>query len=388
VFLPVRLLLQEAKGKNGKLVDMMSLLDKMIRFHKTRRVLSHVVFWVGIFLLSTASDSYQYHESWLSANRLIFYGLALLTQMLMAYFLAYFILPSFFYTKQYVKVFIYLLTGIYMLCVLSRAINIYVYEPMAGIAPKSFETPAEILTNLPKLLYVYFFRNFSIAIVFLFVKLLIDQYTTQQKTLLLEKEKSDAELRLLKTQLNPHFLFNTLNNIYSLSIVSSPATSASIARLADILDHILYRCNGVLVPLHTEVKLLNNYIELEKLRYDKRLSVNFKTAVSHDIDIAPLILLSLVENAFKHGAWDEMGSPVIDIELWVSDTLFTFIVMNSISSDHDSMRGGAEKGIGLYNLRQQLQLIYGDAYRMEVRQTVSSFTVILTIDLESGKQSV
>jgi len=130
---------------------------------------------------------------------------------------------------------------------------------------------------------------------------------TKQKTLQIDKEKIETELNLLKAQLNPHFLFNTLNNIYVLALENSSKTAYSIEKLSEILDYILYRCTDKYSSLKAEVKMLENYIELEKLRYDDRLRVTLKKQIEKDIAIAPLILLSFVENAFKHGAGEDSG---------------------------------------------------------------------------------
>jgi LytS/YehU family sensor histidine kinase len=222
------------------------------------------------------------------------------------------------------------------------------------------------------------------ASIFVFFKILKDQLIIEKRALQLEKEKAETELKLLKSQLNPHFLFNTLNNIYSLSFTSSPATSQSIARLGDILDHILYRCNGQYVPLKAEIALVNNYIELEKLRYDERLTVNFKTAVEHHAEIAPLILLSLVENAFKHGASDDTGAPVIDIDLLTSDENVIFKVSNTVASQNSAPDRVSNERIGLNNLRRQLDLVYGNNYALDVTREDRRFTVQLTLQLKKG----
>jgi LytS/YehU family sensor histidine kinase len=184
---------------------------------------------------------------------------------------------------------------------------------------------------------------------------------------------------MLKAQLNPHFLFNTLNNIYSLSLNHSPVTSAAIGRLAEILDYILHQCNGVYVPVSGEVALLNNYIDLEKLRYDERLTVNFISSVEKDLQIAPLILLSLVENAFKHGAANETGSPVINIELTARENYFNFVVSNTFTPMVPKQKANS---IGLINLRHQLELIYPGKHNLLIEQDELFFKVTLNIDPE------
>jgi len=358
----------------------MDVSDKIIGFYRTHKILCHVFFWIAVFLVSNADDSYQSKERLFSFDTYSFYGLNLVTQILTAYFLAYFIIPQFLKTKKYISVFLYFVVGMYLLCVASRLINVDIREPMMGIAPKKYETVGEIFTNLPKLFYIYFFRNLSIAVVFLLLKLLIDQFDIQRRSLSLQKQKAEAELKLLKTQLNPHFLFNTLNNIYSLSLIQSPNTPAAIARLSEILDYTLYRVNDRYVPLTAEIEVLNNYIGLEKLRYDERLRVNFRSVVDADIRIAPLILLSLVENAFKHGAGTDIGSPCVDIDLSVDGSILQCRVTNTYSTT-----SGLENKdtIGLPNIRQQLELIYPQRHTLVVERKEGLFMVTLCIEIKS-----
>jgi hypothetical protein len=359
----------------------MNFTARIIAFHRHNKVLSHIGFWISALLVATMAEGYQSSSGWFSPNRLLFHAVTLITQIMTAYFLAYFVIPGFLNSRKPVQMSVYTIAGMYLICALARLLNLHVYEPLAGVPPKASENLHEVFTNLGRLLYNYFLRNLSVAIVFLFLKLLTDQYETQQKALRLEKEKSNAELKLLKAQLNPHFLFNTLNNIYSLSFTSSPATSESIARLADILDHILYRCDAPYVPLSAEIALIKNYIELEKLRYDKRLTVNFDIGIDHEIVIAPLILLSLVENAFKHGASDDTGAPSIAIDLRVDEHHFTFNISNTVTEQEDGSKDSPPDRIGLNNLRKQLNLIYGKDYILNVASRTQSFEVNLTIDL-------
>ncbi|PSL46515.1 histidine kinase [Chitinophaga niastensis] len=359
----------------------MKFLEKIISYNKEHVVLSHLLFWGVLLLLSVSENKYYYDHHQLHFSFLFTLadcGLLLVTQIMAAYFLAYLIIPKFFLRRKYPETFIYFFIGSYLICVLARVITIHIAEPMAGQAPKNWETFYEIFTNVPKLVYVYFFRIFSVAFVFLFIKLLADQYKIQKRALSLEKEKAETELKLLKTQLNPHFLFNTLNNIYSLSLSNSPVTSASIGRLSEILDYILYRCNSLYVPLSGEIDLLNNYIGLEKLRYDDRLKVNFNTRIEQDIPIPPLILLSIVENAFKHGASEDIGNPVIDIDLQAGKTAFSFIVANSFNTKPGEELNGK---IGLSNLKQQLELIYPERHTLAITQTETFYTVTLLIDV-------
>ena len=363
----------------------MNFLDDITTFKKKHRVLSHILFWVAIYFVACAEDSYQYKEGWFLFNRVTYFALNLITQVAMAYFFTGFIIPQFVKAKTYFLPAVWFLVGSYIICVVSRMINIHIHEPLSGVPPKAFETVWEVCSNIPKLFYIYFIRNFSIAVVFVFIKLLFDQIDIQKRALSLERAKSETELKLLKAQLNPHFLFNTLNNIYSLSLQNSPSAPEAIARLSDILDHILYKCNKPYVPVSTEINLLKNYIELEKLRYDERLQVLFTTVVDDDADIAPLLILSIVENAFKHGAAQDIGSPVINIDVRVADNVFTCRVANSFTNTN--VVGKHEK-IGLHNLKQQLELLYPAKHTLAIKQTDGLFVVTLIISLQPKEQAL
>jgi LytS/YehU family sensor histidine kinase len=240
-----------------------------------------------------------------------------------------------------------------------------------------FTAPKPIL-DFSTFVKYFLFNHFGGAASIFLIKLLLNHWEMQKHTYALEKQKAELELKLLKTQLNPHFLFNTLNNIYSLSLYQSPMTSEAIARLSEILDHILYRCNSVTIPLSSEIKLLENYIALEKLRYDDTLKVYFKSEIEQEIEIAPLILLSLVENAFKHGVGEVVGFPFISIDLKVDNQAFYFQIENTYLSDNEE---DTREKIGLQNLRQQLNLIYPNQYQLDVTQSKNLFKVNLKINL-------
>jgi len=359
-----------------------SFPDNIIRFQKKHRLLSHAAYWFVVLLIAVSSSKYSDGKRATYSFEFLTDFLYELPEIAAAYILTYVIVPQFFYKKNYFIAVLTFIVSSYATCVAARIIIVKICEPLAGIAPKAFESYSEISTDMLKLLYVYFFQIFSVAFVFMCLKVLKDQLEIQKRSLTLEKEKAETELKLLKTQLNPHFLFNTLNNIYSLSFTSSPVTSESIARLADILDHILYRCDTPYVPLASEIALIKNYIELEKLRYDKRLTVNFDMKIEHEIAIAPLILLSLIENAFKHGAADDTGAPKIDIDLEVNAQHFIFTISNTIATQKGDIQNSSANGIGLNNLRKQLDLIYGDDYKLTVCGSNNFFEVSLSIKLK------
>ncbi len=194
-------------------------------------------------------------------------------------------------------------------------------------------------------------------------------------------EKQEAELNYLKSQTNPHFLFNTLNNIYSLSRDKSDLAPESILRLSKILRYMLYETGGAYIAIEQELKIMNDYIALESLRYDDTLRLNF----NHDVEdmkqaLPPLLLIPLVENAFKHGVSETRNRPFVDIHLSVRNRQLNFSVKNS--SEGTAEDQNVKENIGLSNLRRQLELLYTD-YKLSVQQGESVFTALLQINLAS-----
>lgn len=194
-------------------------------------------------------------------------------------------------------------------------------------------------------------------------------------------EKQQAELNYLKSQTNPHFLFNTLNNIYSLARDKSDLAPESIMRLSKILRYMLYEAGGPYAAIEQDLKIIGDYIALEKLRYDESLRINF----NYDVEdmkqaLPPLLLIPLVENAFKHGASETRNLPFVDIHLSVKNRQLSFIVSNS--TGEPSMEGRTRESIGLSNLRRQLELLYTD-YQLSLQQGEFLFTATLKINLAS-----
>ncbi|MBI5730110.1 MAG: histidine kinase [Ignavibacteriales bacterium] len=194
-------------------------------------------------------------------------------------------------------------------------------------------------------------------------------------------EKQEAELNYLKSQTNPHFLFNTLNNIYSLARDKSDLAPESILRLSKILRFMLYETGGAYIAIEHELKIISDYLALEKLRYDDSLRINF----NYDIEdmkqaLPPLLLIPLVENAFKHGVSETRNQPFVVIHLSVNQRQLMFIVKNS--NEKFSGEQSVKENIGLSNLRRQLELLYTD-YNLSVQQGESAFTATLKINLTS-----
>jgi sensor histidine kinase YesM len=223
--------------------------------------------------------------------------------------------------------------------------------------------------------------GFSSLVFFGIVTHIYDYTKLKQATQQLRIEKQEAELNYLKSQTNPHFLFNTLNNIYSLTRDKSDLAPESVLRLSKILRYMLYEAGGDYIAVEQELKIMTDYIELEKLRYDESLRINF----NHDVEnmkqaLPPLLLIPLVENAFKHGVSETRGRPFVDIHLSIKQRQLLFVVKNSNETSAED--GTVKENIGLSNLRRQLELLYKD-YALSVQPTDGMFTASLKINLAS-----
>ncbi len=363
----------------------MPFIERLISFSSRHRVLSHILFWTGLFMvLFFRFDPYGRNHDPLTSEALDT-SFCISFAMMYAYFLAYRIIPRLIKSHHYLRLVIEFIGVSYLLSALFRITVVHVLEPLVRQRPFAQESIQEILVDVVKLFHSYYLYMLAISFFFVFIKLVKKQYQSNKRELQLEKQKAESELTALKGQLNPHFLFNTLNNIYSLTLLQSPAAPQAVARLSEILDHLLYRCDSMYIPISKEIALLQNYIELEKLRYDDRLQVNFRHSTDKDADIAPLILLSLVENAFKHGAGEDAGSPVIDIRLELKDNIFSFDVTNTVAPREE--KAGTE-GIGLVNIRKQLELIYPEVHTFKTTLQEGRFTASLQLFLSTESQTL
>ena len=191
-------------------------------------------------------------------------------------------------------------------------------------------------------------------------------------------EKLRSEILHLKSQVNPHFLFNTINSIYSLSRSQSTLAPDAIMALSKILRYMLYETSEKTIPLKDELKIIDDYIELQQLRFSRRLSVDVTVqSDGESAEIAPLLLLPLVENAFKHGS-EEGGT--IDIRVVLKNNALAFEISNPIAEHSFAIK--EEEGIGLANIRRQLELLY-PAFSLETLRKENTFTVKLKLNLGS-----
>lgn len=209
------------------------------------------------------------------------------------------------------------------------------------------------------------------------IKFTIDWFASERIQRNLESERREMELQFLKSQLNPHFLFNSLNNIYSLAYQKSDKTADAIMKLSEIMRYMIYESNTPTVALSKEVDYLTNYIELQKIRFKDGAFIEL--TLNGEIDdqkIVPLMLISFVENAFKHGVVNDPEEPV-KINIIANQKILHFSVINKKSH----LNKDAQGGVGLTNVERRLQLVYPDRYKLNVVNSATHYTCELMIDI-------
>ncbi len=218
------------------------------------------------------------------------------------------------------------------------------------------------------------------------IKVTENWYENEKQKKEMENQKLGAELSLLKSQINPHFFFNTLNSIYSLAIVKSNKTPEAVIKLSEIMRYIIYDTERKLVPLSKEVEYIDNYIELQRLRLTKDIKVVFKTELDkHDSVIEPLLLLPFVENAFKHGIDIEKGGQIL-VSIIQVNKILKLHVENPLVEEDTSTKNGSS-GIGMSNTLKRLKLLYQDNFTLTAGPVNNNYVVDLLLKLKENEVS-
>jgi LytS/YehU family sensor histidine kinase len=193
----------------------------------------------------------------------------------------------------------------------------------------------------------------------------------------LKAEKSEAELALLRTQINPHFFFNTLNNLYALTVKNSKQAPEVILKLSDMMRYTIYEGEKESVALKDEIAYLKNYIELHKMRYHKEIDVTFEVQIEDDYKVMPLLFVILLENAFKHGVENLSKDAYVHININTRDRDVFFEIENNF----DPTLPKEDKGIGLKNLKRRLELVYPNKHSLSFSTIENVYKAQLTLQI-------
>ena len=217
----------------------------------------------------------------------------------------------------------------------------------------------------------------SILIISAPVIILFEWMKQSKEIASLEKEKSETELNLLKQQINPHFFFNTLNNLYSLSLTKDEQTPEVVLQLSELMRYVIYKGKEKEVPLAEEVKYIEDYIQLQQIRLAKNLDYKFEKSIEDEsIQVPPLLFINLIENAFKHGIEPAEGDCFLQLSMKSTKSGLSFTCENSFEE-----REVDEAGTGLKNLRRRLELLFPDNHELEVKESENTYKVNLEISL-------
>lgn len=350
------------------------------------RLQRHVSFWTlwwvfQSFLYSFASGVLQvgyFQRLPVAAIEAFIY---LVPHMFLSYSLMYFVVPRFVLKAKYAQAALAAVAVIFLTGVIASAISVYLLSYLRSVLlGKVYEPPQHINE-------VYFFLGLlaglrgaiTIGGLAAAIKLMKYWYVKEQRNLQLEKENIASQLQLLKAQVHPHFLFNTLNNIYSSAQVTSPTAAGMIVGLSNLLRYMLYECNQPTVPLGRELQMLQEYMALEQSRYGNQLDINCRMPESDTgLSIAPLLLLPFVENSFKHGASQVLEQPWISLHIAVEGEWLKMKLVNG-KAEEAATTG---KGIGLENVQKRLQLLYPQKHELLINNEEEVFIVNLKIGLE------
>ena len=356
---------------------------------KTYRVKRHLLFWAGCATYfglvrglnpRTVLDNGNVPNLFISIAQAF---LTLLPQTILVYPLLYFILPRYAFNKKYGKaLFLFIILVVIMISINAGLLmTIPWYEAMWLPKKVSLLANETTLSGRFKMACLLGLQGSStgagLAICF---KMFKDHYVKNIRNQQLLKENVEAQLQFLRAQVHPHFLFNTLKNIYSQTQLESPKGSKMIMGLSDMLRYILYEGQKEVVPLKQELMMIKEYINLEGIRYGNKLDLRVRLPdKTDDIYIVPLLLLPFVENCFKHGTSNMLRHPWINLTVELDDTFLVMKLMNGKAQSNDNVE--RRNGIGINNVRQRLDLLYREKYELVIREEQEVFTVNLKVQL-------
>ncbi len=337
----------------------------------------HLAFWCCVLVFSIASANWYYSTF---TELIEVYTFKVLLQMLFAYTMSWLLLPKILNKKGSTVFAISLLALFAIIHALCTSYLVYYLVPNYSTTYTTYLQRFESTSF--QSIYFNFNHFFSTSLYYAYpcvILVAISFYIEKQKLLELHEKKREAELNALKNQLNPHFLFNTLNSLYLLALKKSEKTIKVIENLSHILDYMLYRCDKKYVLLRDELTLINKYLELEQIRYGKRVNVIFDESITGAEKIAPLLLLTFVENAFKHGVSEEINMATIQIKVANTGDQLYFELKNSKPPKKNVT--SERKALGLLNVRKQLELLYPKTHELKVTNTENTYKTQLQICL-------
>lgn len=352
-------------------MDTLATTDFRARIYDwlSQKVVYHSLFWLTLLMLLTLLESVQDGFLFSLSNQTInvfFYAI-------IVYFNLFYLIPNYLTRKKFLTYGILLILFAIIVTPLKLIVFYFKFSNMPNLQADLIEDE-----NL------HFLFTFLIVGASTIVKIIKDWAKHLREMQELETQTMQSELRFLKSQINPHFLFNTLNNLYALTLKKSDQAPEIVIKLSEMMRYMLYECNEKRVPLSKEVNYIRNYLDLEQLRQGKNVEINFEVEGQvSDQEIAPLMFIPFLENSFKHGLSNHITTGFVNIKLSVQEHCVDFYIENSKPQTppvrDPNRRSG---GIGLVNIHRRLNLLYPERYDLNIEDKPNAYAVHLKIDLE------
>ncbi len=335
----------------------------------TTRVVYHTLFWVTLLVFFILIDGTQQGFFFTLSNEIInilFFGT-------IVYFNLFYLIPNYLTKKKFITYSVLLILSAIIITPLKVIVFYF-----------KFHNLPEIQAELIRQQNSYFLVTFFIAGSSTILKIITDWARQLKERQELHTQTMQSELRFLKSQINPHFLFNTLNNLYALTLKKSDKAPEIVLKLSEMMRYMLYECNEKRVLLTKEVNYLKNYLDLEKLRQGKNVDIHFevKGEIS-DQKIAPLMFIPFLENSFKHGLSNQISNAFVNITLEVEQQKVTLFIENSKPESLPHQLHKRSGGIGLVNVKRRLNILYPEQYHLEIDDNPKTYIVTLILNLET-----
>ncbi|MGZ8522852.1 MAG: sensor histidine kinase [Chitinophagaceae bacterium] len=330
--------------------------------------LHHVFFWMLVFGFWYFL---RYQDYTVPGRAFLITLIKVIDLAVMVYITNYILLPKLFYKKQYG----WFVLAFFLLVVSSSVLKMNILGRIMD-APQLYSLSGDLKQRI----YDNVIPHFFLVIAGAAIKLMFDYSSLQQKMAETAKEKAEAELNFLKSQINPHFLFNSLNSVYFLIDKNNAEARESLHKFSDMLRYQLYEVNGAKIPVEREISYLKDYVDLQKLRKDEHYTVSFDYSPQvRGFSIEPLLLIPFVENAFKHVSSNTDKNNFVKLELTRNDGQFIFSTENSKDRAKTT---DAYSGIGLKNVKRRLELLYPGRHELVIRDEKDIYRVDLKLKIE------
>lgn len=345
-------------------INRQHIIQRLYAFF-TNRIVSHSIIWslVLFFSLFIGTHSNNFAEAFaIQCVSLTFIAA-------IVYFNLYYLIPTYLSKNQFLTYSALFVVACVIITPL-RALALYLLFNILDIP-------------IPQMLLLSFISIFLIASVSTVVKIINDWLRHTRERQELQRQTLQSELRFLKSQVNPHFLFNTLNNLYALTLKKDDRAPEIVIKLSEMMRYMLYECNEKRVPLRKEVSYIQNYLDLERLRQGKKVDINFEVngRISEQL-VSPLMFTPFLENSFKHGLNHHISQGFVNIQLNVDEQTVHFFIENSKAPALPKDPNRRSGGIGLVNVRRRLDLLYPEHYSLEIDNNPNTYAVDLMLDLE------